>query len=78
MSCAVYIKNFGNTILKEAKKLPSTQQQIQAGQNILEIIKILVGVMLSPTLQTKYKHNITFIIVRMIEFLWDIDSSEQQ
>lgn len=78
MSCAVYIKNFCNTVLKDAKSQKTTELQTQAGNTILEIVKVLVGVVLSPTLQTKYKHNITMIMGRLLIFLQEIDSSEQQ
>jgi hypothetical protein len=45
---------------------------------IVEIVKLLVGLVLSPTLQMKYKHNITTILTRLLNFVQEIDRSEQQ
>lgn len=78
MSCCVYIKNFCNTILKQAKSQPNQLLQNQAANTIVEISKTLVGLVLSPTLQMKYKHNVTVILTRLLIFVQDIDRSEQQ
>jgi hypothetical protein len=78
MSNCVYLKNFGNTVLKQAKSQPTLQLQSQAAITTIEIAKVLVGLVLSPTLQIKYKHNITPILTRLLNFVQDTDRSPQQ
>jgi hypothetical protein len=78
MSNCVYLKNFGNTVLKQAKSQSTLLLQKQASITIVEIAKVLVALVLSPTLQMKYKHNITPILTRLLHFVLDIDDSPQQ
>lgn len=70
MSNSVYLKNFGNTVIRNASnscKGPNVEQSVVAKTltELLAIIKIFVQGMLAPNLEMKYKHNFTVILSRL-------------
>ena len=60
MSCAVYLKNFCSTVIKNATAVAKNLDSgAAAAQELLAIIKIFVQGILSSHLEMKFKHNLT-------------------
>lgn len=79
-SNAVYLKNFGNTVIKNAVASIKTQQgdRSKTVNELLAIIKIFVAGMLAPRLAMKHKHHLSAILNRLFFQIQQMDNSMQQ
>lgn len=79
-SNAVYLKNFGNTVIKNSV-IQIKSQDCDAAEivsRLLATIKIFVQGMLSPNLQMKHKHHLCAILNRLFFQMQQLDKSPQQ
>ncbi len=67
MSCAVYLKNFCSTVIKNATAAAKNLENAgAAAAELLAIIKIFVQGILSQRLEMKFKHNLTQVLSRLL------------